>query len=166
MGRKQSQVMEELTKFCQAACFDLPLAAAKGLFGAGDENILSEAGWKAYDAWIRFANEATNELYANRAVGELTGSAMETMLRIQHFGESVTAGVFGNLWPAIGLPGASEISSLREEVIALQEKLRVKAAPGGERPSAPSKQATSSDDGLRLIWNRPLSREASFGTAR
>src|ERR1700719_255974 len=106
MGHKQSQVLEELTKFYQATCFNLPVAAAKRLFGAGDENILSEAGWKAYDAWIRFANEATNELFANRAVGEFTGGTMETMLRIQNFGESVTAAVFGNLWPAIGLPAA------------------------------------------------------------
>jgi hypothetical protein len=57
MATKQSQVAEELVKFYEAALLDLPITAARRLVGAADEKSLTQAGWKAYDAWVRLANE-------------------------------------------------------------------------------------------------------------
>jgi hypothetical protein len=156
MSSRASRVVEELAKFARAAWFELPLAAAKRVIGAGDEKNLTEAGWKTYDAWVRLANEATNELYANRLFGDLTGRSMESMLRVRRVGDALASAFFGNLWPAVGLPTASEIRALRDEVMALREETRANAdtrhREARERPLSNLPPA-SAEDGLHVIRN-------------
>src|SRR5713101_5444010 len=84
MSGKRSHVAEELEKFVRAFWLELPLAAANRILGKSDDQALSMAGWKAYDALISLSNETTNQLYQDRTVGALTGRAMETALRAQH----------------------------------------------------------------------------------
>jgi hypothetical protein len=156
METKQSGIVEDLAKFYEAAWFDLPAAAAQRLLGLGDEENLGQAGWKAYDAWIRLGNTATNRLYANRAVGGFTGRAMETVLKVRRAGDALASAFFGNLWPSMGLPTAAEVHALRDELIALRELVAALAVDGtkhaaprlgrGQRPTPP-------DEGPRLIWN-------------
>lgn len=157
MSAKKSQVVEELTKFYEAVWIELPFAAGMRLAGQGDENGLREAGWKAYDAWIRLANEATNRVYSSPVVGSVSGRLMETALRAQRVGDALTSALFGNLWPAIGIPTASEIHALREEVAGLRDEIRAGAAERGERHTMrpqPVQRAMSADEGLHLIWKR------------
>jgi hypothetical protein len=158
MSVKKSQVAEELTKFYEAMWIELPLAAGMRLTGQGDEGRLREAGWKAYDAWVRLANEATNRVYANPVVGGVSGRLMETALRAQQAGDAIVSAVFGNLWPAIGLPSASEMHALRDEVAALREEIHAAGtAEREERPvmrPQPVQRAMSADEGLHLIWKR------------
>jgi hypothetical protein len=123
MSSRPSRVADELAKFARAAWLDLPLAAAKLVIGAGDEKNLTKAGWTTYDAWVRLANEATNELYANRFFGDLTGRTMESVLRVQQVSDAMASAFFGKLWNAVGLPTASEIRTLRDEVVALREEV-------------------------------------------
>jgi hypothetical protein len=160
METKQSRIVEDVAKFYEAAWFDLPAAAAQRLLGWGDDETLGEAGWKAYDAWIRLANTATNRLYASRAVGEFTGRAMETVLKVRRVGDALSAAFFGNLWPAIGLPTATEIHALRDELIALRELVVAFGADGAgqaaPRIDRPQRTAVP-DEGPRLIWNGAVS---------
>jgi hypothetical protein len=160
METKQSRIVEDLAKFYEAAWFDLPVAAAQRLFGLGDEENLGEAGWKAYDAWIRLGNTATNRLYANRAVGGFTGRAMETVLKVRRAGDALASAFFGNLWPAVGLPTAAEIHTLRDELVAVRE-LVVALGVDGAKHAAPrvdrAQRTTPSEEGPRLIWNGAVS---------
>jgi hypothetical protein len=155
METEQSRIVEDLAKFYEAAWFDLPVAAAQRLLGLGDEENLSEVGWKAYDAWIRLGNTATNRFYANHAVGGFTGRAMETALKVRRVGDALAAAFFGNLWPAIGLPTAAEIHHLRDELIALRELVAAIGVDGAKHaaPRIDREQGTAPPDGgPRLIW--------------
>lgn len=150
MAKLESQLGKELAKFVEAAWLDLPAAAATRLVGSGTDEALSEAGWKAYDAWVRVANEAMNGLYSNPRVGRFTGRAMETALRVHHVGSAVASAIFGNLWPAVGLPTSTEIQALRDEVIELRQELSARARGAAARQES---EHLAADDGIRLIWN-------------
>src|SRR5579864_4252867 len=118
---------DELTKFYEAALLELPSAAIKRLF-AGDEQGFSEAGWKAYDSWVRLANETANQLYANRAFGEVAGRAFETALGLRRLNDALAPAFFGTLWHALGLPPASSVEVLHDELMALRREHRALAA--------------------------------------
>ncbi len=149
MLRTTSFVVQELTKFAEAVWLDLPAEAGKILVGAGDERELRKAGWKAYDAWISLANELTNAVYSNPIIGEVTGQAMESALRLRHIGEAMAAAAFGNLWPSIGLPTHSEMAALRDELLALREEL---AAYAARLPVSDDLTNTDAKHTLSAIW--------------
>ncbi|HVN90838.1 MAG TPA: hypothetical protein VMT61_13565 [Candidatus Binataceae bacterium] len=151
MSGKQSQVMGELSKFMQAFWVELPAAAANKILGKGDEHALDKAGWKAYDAFVSLANEATNQLYQDKTVGSVTGQAMETALRVQHIGNALTSAFFGNLWPSIGLPTASEFASLRTEIAAVRAELADALAPVEIEEEPVERGYTLTDDGVRIF---------------
>jgi hypothetical protein len=168
MSAKKSQLVEELTKFGEALWIELPFAAGMRLAGQSDEDGLREAAWKTYDAWIRLANEATNRVYASSLIGSISGRLMVTALQAKRVGDALTSAVFGNLWPAIGIPTASEILALREEVAGLRDEIRASAAARDEwhtmRPQ-PGQRALSADEGLHVIWksvgSRPGKKDAA-----
>jgi len=104
---------------------------------------------------VRLANEATNELYSNRLFGDLTGRAMEGALRLQRVGDALASAFFGNLWPAVGLPTASEIRSLRDEVMALRDETRAnmdtRHKQAQEQRPLSSVRPALPDDGLHVV---------------
>jgi hypothetical protein len=125
MSVKLAPWADELTKFYEAVLLELPSAAVRRLF-AGDEQGFSEAGWKAYDSWVRLANEAANQLYANRVLGEVGSRAFETALGLQRLNNALAPAFFGTLWHALGLPTASSVEALH----ALRQEHRALAAGG------------------------------------
>jgi hypothetical protein len=147
---KKSFLAQELSKFFEAAWLDLPAEAARSLLGAGNESGLRQAGWKTYDAWVSLANELTNAFYSDRTIGAATGLAMESTLRLRQIGGTVAAAFFGNLWPAIGLPPQSEITALRDDLLALRAEL----AAADAKPPIPGESADADiPDKLRIIRN-------------
>jgi hypothetical protein len=168
MGVKPAPWTDELTKFYEAALLGLPFAAVKRLF-AGDEQGFSDAGWKAYDSWVRLANEAANQLYANRAFGEVAARAFETALGLQRLNNALAPAFFGTLWHELGLPTASSIEAVHDEAIALRQEHRALAADG--HLSKPAKvitrdQALGEDrvdtgqEGIRAEEIRPSKKAA------
>jgi len=102
--------------------------------GADFDN--SAAAWEAYDSWLLWANSVANQLYANRALGEISGSMFEAASRIQGLGDAIVCAIYGNLWPALGLSTAGqlsavcdEIKSVRDEIRAPSRSLRLKVTP-------------------------------------
>jgi hypothetical protein len=86
MERKSTRLWDELTNFYTSAWIDLPLAAMRQAFGVkGDD--LRRVGWRAYDSWIALMNEATNELYSNRAFADASGRALEAAFTIRHISD-------------------------------------------------------------------------------
>jgi hypothetical protein len=126
MKKELNTVVDFAFKFIDAAWVKLPGALTRQLTGDGSEQDVHEAGWKAYDAWVRWANEAVNRLYADRAFSEMAARTFETNLGFGRVAETFASAFFGNLLPAIGLPTASEVHSLRGELTSLREELLAK----------------------------------------
>jgi hypothetical protein len=117
----------------RGALLDFRSAAVRRLF-AGDEQGFSEAGWKAYDSWVRLANETANQLYANRTFGEAAGRAFETALGLRRLNDALASAFFGTLWHALGLPTASSVEALHDEAMAVRQEHR--ALTGGHLSKA------------------------------
>jgi hypothetical protein len=126
MKSELTSVVDFVFKFIDAGWVELPGALTKGLTAGSGEQDVYEAGWKAYDAWVRLANEAVNRLYADRTFGETAARAFETNLGLGRLAETFASAFFGNLWPAVGLPSASEVQTLRSELTGLREELRAR----------------------------------------
>jgi hypothetical protein len=126
MKKELTNVIDFAFEFIHAGWVKLPGALTRQMTGAGSEQDVHEAGWKAYDAWVRLANEAVNRLYADRTFGETAARAFETNLGLGRLAETFASAFFGNLWPGVGLPTASEVQTLRSELTGLREELRAR----------------------------------------
>ena len=115
--------MRTFLDFAEAIMIDLPIAAAKRILARTDERELNEAGWKAYDAIVKVANDATSRVYTNSVFGRLAAGVMEAAVGAQRLNAALSGAIFANLWPAIGLPTADEVTSMREEVAALRGEM-------------------------------------------
>jgi hypothetical protein len=161
MSIKQSEVAEDFGKLFEAACVELPMAAAKRVFGDKDDNAVRDAGWKAYDSWVRLANDASNRMYANPTFGGIAGRGIQAGLQVTRVVDAVASAIFGNLWPAVGLPTALDMQALRADVKALREELRAvvaeaQAAPIDESDDgayAAARGAQSENASAAIIWN-------------
>ncbi len=96
--------MRSIVDIAEAIMIDLPIAATKRVLARTDERELNEAGWKAYDAIVKVANDATSRVYTNSAFGRVASGAMEFAVRAQRLNAALSSAIFANLWPAIGLP--------------------------------------------------------------
>ncbi len=115
--------MRSIVDIAEAIMIDLPIAATMRLLARTDERELNEAGWKAYDAIVKVANDATSRVYTNSAFGRVASGAMEFAVRAQRLNAALSNAIFANLWPAIGLPTANDVAAMREEVTALRADL-------------------------------------------
>ncbi len=174
MSIKKSEAGSDFSKLFEAAWLDLPVAAAKRLFSNDGEGALREAGWKAYDAWVSLANDASNRMYANPTFGSIAGRGIEGGLQVARVVDAVASAIFGNLWPAIGLPTATDMQGLRADVKALREELhtlRAEAAASvnDENPesayAATARGGDSENAAAAIIWNgyKPASKRARKG---
>jgi hypothetical protein len=161
MSIKQSEVAEDLGKLFEAACVELPMAAAKRALGNKDDNAVRDAGWKAYDSWVRLANDASNRMYASPTFAGLAGRGIQTGLQVTRVVDAVASAIFGNLWPAIGLPTALDMQALRADVKALREELRAVVTEAQEADVdesddgayAAARGAESGIASAEIIWN-------------
>lgn len=173
MSVKPSSITDDFAKLFEAAWLELPTAAVKRLFAGNDQTAqgaVSDAGWKAYDAWVRLANDASNRMYANPAFGAMTGRGIQAGLQVTRVVDAVASAVFGNLWPAIGLPTATDVQALRADVKALREELRTAREqsfdedrePRDEHAYAAARGAESPTADAAIIWNgyKPEPRRA------
>lgn len=115
--------MRSIVDIAEAIMIDLPIAATKRVLARTDERELNEAGWKAYDAIVKVANDATSRVYTNSAFGRVASGAMEFAVRAQRLNAALSSAIFANLWPAIGLPTSNDVAAMREEVTALRADL-------------------------------------------
>jgi hypothetical protein len=122
--RELPGLVRNLFDLAEAATVDLPIAAAKRLVGSTDERELHEAGWKAYDAAVAIANDATNRIFTNPTVAGLTSRSLEAAVRWQRLSNALAGAFFSALWPSIGIPTATEVQAAREELNEVRDELR------------------------------------------
>src|SRR5580698_5800265 len=92
MSSKETQVVNDIATFFEAALIELPAAAVKRLMTEEkDDKALYAAGWKAYDAFVRIANESANQLYANPAFGQMAAQTLEIGLQARRTSDALTS---------------------------------------------------------------------------
>jgi hypothetical protein len=119
---------DEILKLAQCLMPEPPTAKVKrmvaNIAGTGIDRQLHELGWKAYDTVIGAANNTTNRVFTSPAVGQVLGGAIDIMLRYQRFNAALAGAFFSALWPAVGLPSATEVEAIRGEVRAMRDEIR------------------------------------------
>jgi hypothetical protein len=119
---------DEILKLAQCLMPEPPTSKVKRMVADiannGIDRQLHELGWKAYDTVIGAANSATNSVFTSPTVGNVIGGAIDIMLRYQRFNVAVAGAFFTALWPAVGLPSATEVESIRRDVRVMREELR------------------------------------------
>jgi hypothetical protein len=119
---------DEILKLAQCLMPEPPTSKVKRMVAditnKGIDRQLHELGWKAYDTVVGAVNNATNRVFTSPTVGNVLGGAIDIMLRYQRFNVAVAGAFFSALWPAVGLPSATEVESIRSDVRAMREELR------------------------------------------
>jgi hypothetical protein len=128
MADKTAQRGEDLLTVYKAALFDIPLAGAIWGVGRGQEKKVAEAAWKGYDAWVRLANAAIDELYRTPLFGDLLGRSLDRWLRWQRLNRVTIGTFFANLWATVGLPPAEAVQALHEELYSVDVRLQAQEA--------------------------------------
>lgn len=107
---------------------DLPLAGMRWSLGFGSEQETAEAAWNGYDASMRLAKNAIDELYRNPVFAEWAASTLEGsldgLLRWQQAGNALTRTLLAGLVQAAELPTRRDVAALRAEVATLRAQLR------------------------------------------
>ena len=128
LNSNDSTFSDEILKLAQTLMPEPPTTKVKrmvaDLADKGIDRQLHELGWKAYDTVVGAANNATNRVFTSPTVGNVLGGAIDIMLRYQRFNAAVAGAFFSALWPAVGLPSATELEAVRGEVRAMREELR------------------------------------------
>jgi hypothetical protein len=128
LNSNDSTFSDEILKLAQCLMPEPPTSKVKRMVAniadKGIDRQLHELGWKAYDTVIGAANNTTNRVFTSPAVGQMLGGAIDIMLRYQRFNAAVAGAFFSALWPAVGLPSATEVEAMRGEVRAMREELR------------------------------------------
>jgi len=124
MAQKNSQLTDAVSNLAEAALVELPLLAIGRLFDRTFSDELGKASWKAYDAGVAITTELTNRLYRSPRVGRVSGRALDASLKLQRLADAASGAFFAALWPMVGLPTASEMRRLTDEVESLREQLR------------------------------------------
>jgi hypothetical protein len=172
LNSTDSTFTDEMLKLAQTLMPEPPTAKVKrmvaGITEKGIDRQLHEMGWKAYDTVLGATNNATNRVLTSPTVGNLLGGAIDIMLRYQRFNAAVAGAFFSALWPAIGLPSATEVEAIRGEVRSMREELRDVAAERESkddfaselhvaiRESIVSQQAVEKSDARKTDGHAPL----------
>jgi hypothetical protein len=129
LNHTDNSFSDEILKLAQCLMPEPPTAKVKRMVAGivadkGIDRQLHEMGWKAYDTVIGAANNVTNRAFTSPAVGQVLGGAIDIMLRWQRLNAAVAGAFFSALWPAVGLPSATELEAVRRDVRAMREELR------------------------------------------
>src|SRR5215475_8245368 len=123
MAEQARHTAADLMTMYKATFFELPMAGTKWAWGVGKEQETVEAAWKGYDAWVRLASTAIDELYRNSLFGEVVVRALDGGLRWQRLSNAWAGAFFGELWPVVGLPTAAAVQALQEGVQSLTARV-------------------------------------------
>ena len=154
---------DDLGKLFEAAWVELPVAAAKrGLATKMKRRFAKRAGRPTTrgSGWPTTLPTAFTRI---RPSARSPAAEFRRGLQVTRVVDAVASAIFGNLWPAIGLPTANDMQALRADVKSLREETphgacrieapeagRSKPTMGRMRPrAAPNPEIAAAD----IIWN-------------
>jgi hypothetical protein len=149
---------------------ELPFATMRRMVDPDGERKVQEAGWNAYDAWIRVMNAATDQLYNDASFGSATGRAMEDGLKWQRMASASAGAFFSALWPVVGLPTAAELTELHADVRALRDEVAAARLEAEEARAAEtilrSAAEPPANDSMAAMWDGWLPTAVPFSGAK
>ena len=125
MTKTPRQQMDDFFILTRSVFVDLPLTGIQWQWGVAKKEAVTETAWKGYDAGVRLATAAIDNLYRFPLTVEVLNRAAPTLLRWQRINNAVTGAVFTGLWQTIGLPTTAETRALREAVARLAADVRL-----------------------------------------
>jgi hypothetical protein len=162
-ARKLPTFAENLFNLAEAAIVDLPIAAAKRLAGSSNERDLHEAGWKAYDAAVAIANDATNRVFTTPAIAGAASRSLEAAVRWQRLNNALTGAFFATLWPSLGLPTATEVQAARDELSEIRGEIQAMRIEAEQRAATRREYTPAvSKPSARLDLERAMSTTGIF----
>jgi len=120
----QRQINDLLT-LTRSVFVDLPLAGIQWGWGIGPEEAVTKTAWKGYDAGVRLATAAIDNLYRLPLTAEVLTRVAPVLLRWQRINNAAAGAVFTGLWQTVGLPTTAEARALREAVACLAAEVRL-----------------------------------------
>ena len=117
------QRAQDLLTISHALLLDLPLAAARQVWGLKQEKTLAAATWEAYDASVRAATTAIDALYHTPRFSDAVSSMINQLLRWQHLSTAMNSSLWTTLWQTLGLPTAAEVQALGDHLRTLEARL-------------------------------------------
>ncbi|HKA52988.1 MAG TPA: hypothetical protein VKJ47_04940 [Candidatus Binatia bacterium] len=121
--KKLTRALEDVATVYKTLFFDLPLAGAKWGMGLGAEKQTTETAWQAYDAGVRLATTAVDNLYRSPLFSEAVSRTLTQALRWQRIGNAVGGTVLAGLWRTLGVPTAAEVRGLSDQLQTLETRL-------------------------------------------
>src|ERR1035437_7102347 len=109
LNSKDSSFPDEILTLAQWLMPEPPPAKVKRVIAESwIDRQVHEIAWTAYDTVVGATNDVTNRLFTSPAVGNVLGDAIDVGRRWQRFNAVVAGAFFASLWPAAGLPAATE----------------------------------------------------------
>jgi hypothetical protein len=125
LNSNDSSFPDEMLKLAECLMPEPPTASVRRAIAQSEvDRQVHEVAWDAYDTTVGAANYVINRLFASPAAGNVLGGAIDTVLRWQRFNAAVAGALFAALWPAVGLPSASDVEAIRIDVRSMREELR------------------------------------------
>ena len=125
MTKTPQQQIDDLFILTRSVFVDLPLAGIQWQWGVGKKAAVTETAWKGYDAGVRLATTAMDNLYRFPLTAEVLSRAAPVLLRWQRINNAVTGAVFTGLWQTAGLSTTAETRALREAIARLAADIRL-----------------------------------------
>lgn len=125
MTKTPQQQIEDLFILTRSVFIDLPLTEIQWQWGVGKKEAVTETAWKGYDAGVRLATAAIDNLYRLPLTAEVLNRAAPALLRWRRINNAVTGAVFTGLWQTVGLSTTAETRALREAVARLAADVRL-----------------------------------------
>jgi len=109
LNSNDSSFSDEILTLAQCLMPEPPTAKVKRVIAESwIDRQVHEIACTAYDTVVGATNDVTNRLFTSPAVGNVLGDAIDIVLRWQRFNAVVAGAFFNALWPAVGLPAATE----------------------------------------------------------
>jgi hypothetical protein len=124
MLKRTTRPSDDFLTLTKTVCVDLPLAGMQWSWGNDMEETVTKTAWTGYDAGIRLAAAAIDNLYRLPLTAAMLRSVAPALLRWQRASNAVTGAMFAGLWRVVGLPTTVETRALREALTRLAADLR------------------------------------------
>jgi hypothetical protein len=125
MTKTPQQPIDDFFILIRSVFVDLPLTGIQWQCGVGKKEAVTGTAWKGYDAGVRLATAAMDNLYRSPLTAEVLSRAAPVLLRWHRINNAVTGAVFTGLWQTVGLSTTAETRALREAIARLAADIRL-----------------------------------------
>lgn len=128
MAATATHGMADVMTMWTATFLEVPAVTTQWSVGMSQQHQVEAALWKGYDAWVRVAKTAVNEVYKTPLFAEFATTALERTLRWQQWQHTIASAVAASVTPLTGLPTAATVDAMQEELHSLRASVAEQTA--------------------------------------